>query len=49
MLKTVAGYDAAFRPASKVTLRRVDSPLHFVMFDQPQAFALALDAFLAAS
>jgi pimeloyl-ACP methyl ester carboxylesterase len=40
-------YAAAFRPASAVTLKRVDASLHFVMLDQPQAFAAALDAFLA--
>jgi pimeloyl-ACP methyl ester carboxylesterase len=40
-------YTAAFRPAPAVTLKRVDASVHFVMLDQPQAFAQALDAFLA--
>ena len=48
---TAAGVDAryqgAYAQAPKVTVRRIDKSLHFIMFDQPQAFAEALDAFLA--
>jgi pimeloyl-ACP methyl ester carboxylesterase len=40
-------YAGAFRTAPAVTLKRVDASLHFVMLDQPQAFAQAVDAFLA--
>ena len=37
----------AFKGPAKLTLQRVDGSVHFVMFDQPQAFAAAVDAFLA--
>jgi pimeloyl-ACP methyl ester carboxylesterase len=30
-----------------MTIERIDNSLHFVMYDQPAAFARALDAFLA--
>ncbi|MBU1374368.1 MAG: alpha/beta hydrolase [Alphaproteobacteria bacterium] len=40
-------YAGAYKPAPAVTLKRVDASLHFVMLDQPQAFAEALDAFLS--
>jgi pimeloyl-ACP methyl ester carboxylesterase len=40
-------YHAAFAAASTVKLERVDSSRHFIMLDQPAAFAAALDAFLA--
>lgn len=42
-------YAAAFRPVPTHTMKRVDASLHFVMFDQPDAFARALDAFVAGS
>jgi pimeloyl-ACP methyl ester carboxylesterase len=37
---------AAFAAPPHKTLRRVDRSLHFIMFDQPAAFAAALDDFL---
>jgi pimeloyl-ACP methyl ester carboxylesterase len=37
----------AYAPARSVTLQSVANSLHFVMLDQPQAFAAALDEFLA--
>lgn len=40
-------YGAAFKPVPSAKLTRVDKSLHFVMLDQPQAFAAAVDAFLA--
>jgi pimeloyl-ACP methyl ester carboxylesterase len=40
-------YRAAFRDGHTVTLKRIDGAQHFIMLDQPQAFADALDAFLA--
>lgn len=40
-------YTGAFKAAPNIKLKRVDASLHFVMFDQPQAFAAALDAFVA--
>lgn len=39
-------YAAAYKAAPAVTLKRVDASLHFVMLDQPQVFAAALDDFL---
>jgi pimeloyl-[acyl-carrier protein] methyl ester esterase len=42
-------YGAAFKLVPTHTMKRVDASLHFVMFDQPDAFAQALDAFLAGS
>ncbi len=41
-------YPALYAPATTVTPRLVSGSLHFIMFDQPQIFAEALDAFLAA-
>ncbi|MEO8114745.1 MAG: alpha/beta hydrolase [Phenylobacterium sp.] len=40
-------YKAMFAPAPAIKLKRIDNSLHFIMLDQPQAFADALDAFLA--
>ncbi len=40
-------YGAFFAAMPGKTLTRVDRSLHFIMFDQPAAFAAALDAFLA--
>jgi len=39
-------YGAAFAALPNKTLRRVDNSLHFIMLDQPAAFAAALDDFL---
>ena len=44
---TDATYGAAFAALPHKTMRRVDGSLHFIMFDQPDAFAADLDAFLA--
>jgi len=41
-------YRAAFADLANVQLKRIDDSAHFVMFDQPQAFFGALDAFLSA-
>ena len=41
-----AFYAAAFAGMPHVTLIRVDNSRHFIMYDQPAAFAAALDAFL---
>jgi pimeloyl-[acyl-carrier protein] methyl ester esterase len=40
-------YTALYAPAPTVKTRIVDQSQHFVMLDQPQVFADALDAFLA--
>jgi pimeloyl-ACP methyl ester carboxylesterase len=40
-------YGGYFAPMPGKTLKRVDQSLHFIMFDQPAAFAADLDAFLA--
>lgn len=40
-------YGAAFAGLPRVILKRVDGSRHFIMFDQPAAFAADLDAFLA--
>ena len=40
-------YDAAFAAVPNKTLIRVDNSRHFIMLDQPAAFAAQLDAFLA--
>lgn len=40
-------YAGAYKPVPSVTLRPVAGSLHFVMLDQPEAFAKELDAFLA--
>lgn len=44
---TDASYGAAFAALPNKSLKRVDRSLHFIMFDQPDAFAADLDAFLA--
>ncbi len=43
---TDAGYRAAFAALAEKTLKRVDGSLHFIMLDQPSAFAADLDAFV---
>lgn len=40
-------YKAAFADAQNATLVRIDSSRHFIMLDQPAAFARELDRFLA--
>jgi pimeloyl-ACP methyl ester carboxylesterase len=40
-------YPAVYAPAASVKPRLVANSQHFIMLDQPQAFAEALDAFLA--
>jgi pimeloyl-ACP methyl ester carboxylesterase len=40
-------YGDFFAVMPNKTLTRVDHSLHFIMFDQPDAFAADLDAFLA--
>jgi pimeloyl-ACP methyl ester carboxylesterase len=40
-------YKGAFAPAPSVRPVRIDSSRHFIMLDQPAAFAAQLDAFLA--
>jgi pimeloyl-ACP methyl ester carboxylesterase len=40
-------YPAIFAPAATIRTQRIDKSLHFIMLDQPQAFAAALDGFLA--
>ena len=40
-------YHATFAPAGTTTLVRIDNSLHFIMLDQPAAFAAQLDSFLA--
>jgi pimeloyl-ACP methyl ester carboxylesterase len=42
-----AQYQAAYAAAPVVKVVRIDDAKHFIMLDQPQAFADALDAFLA--
>src|ERR1700712_5004773 len=39
-------YQAAYAPVPHKTLVRIDNSLHFIMLDQPDQFAAALDAFL---
>lgn len=39
-------YRSAYAPARTVIIKRIDQSMHFIMFDQPQAFADAVDAFL---
>jgi len=39
-------YQSQFEPVKNKTLVRVDDSKHFVMYDQPEKFAAALDAFL---
>lgn len=40
-------YKGAFATAKTATLQRIDGSRHFIMLDQPEAFAKAVDAFLA--
>jgi pimeloyl-ACP methyl ester carboxylesterase len=40
-------YQSAFATLPRAKLRRIDGSFHFIMIDQPQAFGLAVDAFLA--
>lgn len=40
-------YKGAFAAAKTATLQRIDGSRHFIMLDQPEAFAKAVDAFLA--
>lgn len=40
-------YPPIFAPAATIRTQRIDKSLHFIMLDQPQAFAAALDGFLA--
>jgi pimeloyl-ACP methyl ester carboxylesterase len=40
-------YQSAFATLPQAKLRRIDGSFHFIMIDQPQAFGLAVDAFLA--
>lgn len=40
-------YQGAYAAAPVVKLTRIDDSKHFIMLDNPQAFAAALDAFLA--
>jgi pimeloyl-ACP methyl ester carboxylesterase len=42
-----ARYTGAYAALPKITIKRIDKSLHFITYDQPQAFADALDAFLA--
>jgi pimeloyl-ACP methyl ester carboxylesterase len=39
-------YRGAYAPAKTMTIERIDQSMHFIMFDQPDAFAAALDGFL---
>lgn len=41
-------FTSAYANAPRATLRRIDGSFHFIMIDQPAAFAAAVDAFLAA-
>jgi pimeloyl-ACP methyl ester carboxylesterase len=40
-------YKGAFTTAKTVTLKRIDGSRHFIMLDQPEVFADAVDEFLA--
>ncbi len=40
-------YKGAFTTAKTVTLKRIDDSRHFIMLDQPEVFADAVDEFLA--
>ncbi|MDX8357658.1 alpha/beta fold hydrolase [Sphingopyxis terrae] len=40
-------YKGAFTTAKTVTLKRIDDSRHFIMLDRPEAFAAAVDEFLA--
>ena len=37
----------AFATAKTAMLKRIDDSRHIIMLDQPEAFAMAVDAFLA--
>jgi pimeloyl-ACP methyl ester carboxylesterase len=39
-------YRESFAPLPNKTLVRIDGSFHFIMFDQPEAFAAQVDAFL---
>lgn len=39
-------YRGAYAPAKSMTIKRIDQSMHFIMFDQPEAFGKALDEFL---
>ena len=39
-------YPPTFAPAATIKTQRIDKSLHFIMLDQPEAFAAALDGFL---
>jgi pimeloyl-ACP methyl ester carboxylesterase len=39
-------YQESYAPLPNKTLVRIDNSLHFIMFDQPEAFATQVDAFL---
>jgi pimeloyl-ACP methyl ester carboxylesterase len=39
-------YQDNFAPLPNKTLVRIDNSFHFIMFDQPDAFAAQVDAFL---
>jgi pimeloyl-ACP methyl ester carboxylesterase len=41
-----ARYLGAYAPAKTMIIRRIDQSMHFIMLDQPDAFAAALDGFL---
>ncbi len=41
-----AMYTAAFAGADSVTLKRIENSRHFIMLDQPEAFAAAVEEFL---
>jgi pimeloyl-ACP methyl ester carboxylesterase len=43
---TDAMYPPMFAAAPSIRTQRIDKSLHFIMLDQPQAFAAALDGFL---
>ena len=44
--KVDALYTTAFKPMPHVTLKRIDDSRHFVMYDQPEQFDGAVEAFL---
>ena len=39
-------YRESFAPLTNKTMVRIDGSFHFIMFDQPEAFAAQVDAFL---
>ncbi len=40
-------YRGAYAAEKTMTIKRIDQSMHFIMLDQPDAFAKALDEFLA--